>query len=186
MMFSACTMAVETLAEAEGPGYKLKVVGSPNLCVDPSVSQNLWDYAAKLVVTNTSSKAYDLEYNEGATSGFTFRADRVADARDPREGLDYETGPINPAMASVARTTLAAGAEMTFEGDPRYILEPIQLAVKGARVDGSAAELDERWDRSFRVEFLADIVRFEDGVQRNITEEMPAILRIVVRDVTKE
>jgi hypothetical protein len=185
-MFSACTMAVETLAEAEGPGYKLRVVGSPNLCVDPSVSQSLWDFAAKLVVTNTSGKAYDLEFNEGATAGFTFRAERVADARDPREGIDYETGPIDPAMASVGRMTLAAGAEHTFGGDPRYILEPIQLAVKGERVDGSAAEPDERWDRSFRVEFLADIVRFEDGVQRNILEEMPAILRIVVRDVGRE
>ncbi|MGL4321721.1 MAG: hypothetical protein ACRCS3_12745 [Paracoccaceae bacterium] len=185
-MFSACTMAVETLAEAEGPGYRLKVMGSPNLCVDPSVSQDLWGFAATLVVTNTSVKAYDLEFDEGATAGFTFRAERVADARDPREGLDYETGPIDPAMASVKRMTLAPGAEHTFGGDPRYILEPIQLAVNGERVDGSPAAADERWDRSFRVEFLADIVRFEDGVQRNIIEEMPAILRIVVRDVTRE
>ena len=185
-MFSACTMAVETVAEAEGPGYKLTVKASPTLCVDPSVSQNLWDYAAKLVLTNTSGKAYDLEFNEGATSGFTFRADRVADARDPREGIEYETGPIDPSRARVKRITLAAGAAHTFGGDPRYILEPIQLAVKGRRVDGSNAEPDERWDRSFRVEFLADIVRFEDGVQANIAEEMPAILRIVVRDVGRE
>jgi hypothetical protein len=185
-MFSACTMAVETLAEAEGPGYRLKVVGSPNLCVDPSVSQNLWDYAAKLVVTNTSARAYELEYNEGATAGFTFHADRVADARDPREGIDYETGPIDPTQAAVKRSTLAPGAEITFGGDPRYILEPIQLAVKGARVDGGPADADERWERSFRVEFVADIVRFEDGVQRNIVEELPAILRIVVRDLANE
>jgi hypothetical protein len=185
-MFSACTMAVETIAEAEGPGYKLVIKASPSLCVDPSISQDLWGYAAKLTLTNTSGKAYDIAYNTGSTAGFSFRADRVADARDPREGIEYETGPIAAERAGVKRMSLAPGAEEELIGDPRYILEPIQLAVKGSRVDGSAAELDERWDRSFRVEFLADIVRFEDGVQRNITEEMPAILRIVVRDVTKE
>lgn len=185
-MFSACTMAVETIAEAEGPGFRLVIKASPSLCVDPSISQNLWDYAAKLTLTNTSGKPYDIAYNTGSTAGFSFRADRVADARDPREGLEYETGPIAPERAGVARKTLAAGAEEVLIGDPRYILEPIQLAVKGMRVDGSEAAPDERWDRSFRVEFLADIVRMEDGVQRNITAEMPAILRIVVRDVARE
>jgi hypothetical protein len=53
-------------------------------------------------------------------------------------------------------------------------------------VDGGPADADERWERSFRVEFVADIVRFEDGVQRNIVEELPAILRIVVRDLANE
>jgi hypothetical protein len=168
MMFSACTMAVETIAEAEGPGYKLVVKASPTLCVDPSISQNLWDFAAKLTVTNTSGKPFDMIYNEGATAGFTFRADRVADARDPREGIDYETGPIDPALASVKRTTLAPGADLVLTGDPRYILEPIQLAVRGLRVDGGAADADERYDRSFRAEFVADFTLVEDGVERRV------------------
>jgi hypothetical protein len=185
-MFSACTMAVETIAEAEGPGYKLVIKASPALCVDPSVSQNLWDYAAKLHVTNTSGTPFDLVYNTGSMAGFSFRADRVADARDPREGIDYETGPIAPERAGVARVTLAPGAEEVLIGDPRYILEPIQLAVKGERVDGSGAELDERFDRSFRVEFLAELVVYEGEAKRTISQEMPAILRIVVRDLTRE
>jgi hypothetical protein len=186
MMFSTCTMAVETIAEAAGPGYRLAVMASPSLCVDPSVSQNLWDYAAKLVVTNTSGKPFDIIHNEGATAGFTFRADRVADAHDPREGIDYETGPIDPALASVKRTSLAPGAELTLTGDPRYILEPIQLAVRGERVDGGQAALEERFDRSFRAEFVADFTLVADGVERRVLEEMPAILRIVVRDLTRE
>ncbi len=185
-MFSACSMAVETIAEAVGVGYTLTIKASPSLCVDPSVSQNLWDYAAKLTVTNTQAKPFDLVYNTGSMAGFSFRADRVSDARDPREGIDYETGPIAPERAGVARVTLAPGAEEVLIGDPRYILEPIQLAVKGARVDGSGAEADERWDRSFRVEFLAELVVYEGEVKRSISEEMPAILRIVVRDVGRE
>lgn len=185
-MFSACSMAVETIAEMVGAGYTLAIKASPRLCVDPSVSQNLWDYAAKLSVTNTSGKPFDLVFNTGSMAGFSFRADRVADARDPREGIDYETGPIAPDLAGVARVTLAPGAEQVLTGDPRYILEPIQLAVNGARVDGSAAEADERWDRSFRVEFRTDLVVYEGEVKRSISEDIPAILRIVVRDVARE
>lgn len=185
-MFSACTMAVETIAEATGPGYKLVIKASPTLCVDPSQSQNLWDYAARLSVTNTSGKPFDLVYNTGSMAGFSFRADRVADARDPREGIDYETGPIAPERAGVSRVTLAPGAEEVLIGDPRYILEPIQLAVKGTRVNGNEADLDERWDRSFRVEFLAELVMYEGKVKRTISEEIPAILRIVVRDIAHE
>jgi hypothetical protein len=185
-MFSACTMAVETIAEADGPGYRLAVRASPSLCVDPSQSQNLWDHAAKLVVTNTSGAPFELVYNTGSVAGFSFRADRVADARDPRAGIEYETGPIAPERAGVARVTLAPGATETLIGDPRYILEPIQLAVKGLRVDGSAVDPDERYERSFRVGFLAELVIYEAGVKRDISTEMPAILRIVVRDVTRE
>lgn len=185
-MFSACTMAIETIAEAEGPGYKLVVKASPSLCVDPTVSPNLWDFAAKLTVINTSGKPFDMIYNEGATAGFTFRADRVADARDPREGIDYETGPLDPALASVKRSTLTPGAERVLTGDPRYILEPIHMTMRGERVDGTAAALDERFDRSFRVAFAADFTVVQDGVERRVFEEMPAILRIVVRDVSRE
>ncbi|MGL5010246.1 MAG: hypothetical protein ACRC6I_10210, partial [Paracoccaceae bacterium] len=159
---------------------------SPTLCVDPSQSQDLWGFAAKLHVTNTSGAPFDLVYNTGSMAGFSFRADRVADARDPREGIDYETGPIAAERAGISRITLAPGAEEVLIGDPRYILEPIQLAVKGERVDGSAAEADERFDRSFRVEFLAELVTYVGGEKRNITEEMPAILRIIVRDLARE
>lgn len=185
-MFSACTMAVKTIVEADGPGYRLAVKASPTLCVDPSQSQDLWDFAARLHVTNTSGVAVELVYNTGSTAGFSFRADRIADVRDERDGIAYETGPIAAEHAGVARVTLAPGAEEAVTGDLRYILKPIQLAVKGERVDGRGVALEERFDRSFRIEFLAELVLNAGGEKRTITERMPASLSIIVRDATRE
>jgi hypothetical protein len=186
MMFKDCKMTEETLAEAQGAGWKIAVIASPMLCIEPSLAQNLWPYAAVLEVTNTSGAPFEIEYRDGSVAGFSFRGDRVADARDPREGIEYETGPINAANARITKTTIAAGASLRLTGDPRYILEPIGLAKSGTRVDGSMAELDERWDRSFRVEFVADFLLHMGGKQVTVTETMPAILRIVVRDEANE
>ncbi len=185
-MFSDCKMTEETLAEFAGQGYRIAVIASPMLCVEPSKAQNLWPYAATLEVTNTSGQPIEIEHKDGSVAGFAFRADRVADARDPREGLEYETGPINAAEAIITKATIAPGASHRIGGDPRYILRPIELAKKGERVDGTWAEQDERFDRSFRVEFVADFILTIAGKTLQVHEDLPAILRIMVRDEANE
>lgn len=185
-MFSSCTMAVETIAKAVGPGYSLVVKASPTLCVDPSISQNLWEYVAKLYVTNTSSAPVELTYNTGSMAGFSFRADQIADARDPGAIINFETGPIAAERAGINKVTLAPGAVEVVSGDVLYILEPIQLAAKGERIDGSAVAPVERFDRTFRIEFLAQLVLTAGGEKRSISEKVSANLRIIVRDMTSE
>jgi hypothetical protein len=185
-MFKDCKMTEETLAEVAGQGYRIAVIASPMLCVEPSQAQNLWPYAAVLEVTNTSGQPIGIEHKDGSVIGFAFRADRVADARDPREGLDYETGPLSAEDARLTKTDIAPGAAYRIGGDPRYILRPIELAKKGERVDGSSADLDERFDRSFRVEFVADFILTIAGAKVQVHEDLPAILRIMVRDEANE
>jgi hypothetical protein len=185
-MFKDCKMTEETLAEATGQGYRIAVIASPVLCVEPSQAQNLWPYAAVLEVTNTSGQPIEIEHKAGSVAGFAFRADRVADARDPREGLEYETGPISAADALITKAVIAPGGTHRIGGDPRYILRPIELAKKGERVDGTWAEADERFDRSFRVEFVADLILTIAGAKVQVHETLPAILRIVVRDEANE
>jgi hypothetical protein len=185
-MFKDCKMTEETLAEAAGHGYCIAVVASPMLCIEPSKAQNLWPHAAVLEVTNTSGQPIEIEHKDGSVAGFAFRADRVADARDPREGLEYETGPISAADVIITKTTIAPGGSHRITGDPRYILRPIELAKKGERVDGTWAEDDERFDRSFRVEFVADFILTIAGAKVQVHEDLPAILRIMVQDEANE
>jgi hypothetical protein len=185
-MFKDCRMTEEVLVEAAGQGYRIAVIGSPILCVEPSQAQNLWPHAAVLEVTNTSGQPIGIEHKDGSVAGFAFRADRVADARDPREGLEYETGPISAADARVTKTEIAPGAAHRIGGDPRYILRPIELAKKGERVDGTRAGDDERFDRNFRVEFVADFILTIAGTKVQVHEDLPAILRIMVRDEGRE
>ncbi len=181
-MFKDCTMTQETIAEAEGPGYRLAIVAAPILCVDPSQALNPWPHAAVLEVTNTAGQPVEVEHNDGSTAGFSFRADRVSDARNPLDGLEYETGPISVEEARVTSGVVAAGATYRMIGDPRYILQPIELAKRGLRVDGSPADMDERFDRSFRVEFFVEFVLKAGGKQTTVQHNLPAMLRIIVRD----
>jgi hypothetical protein len=185
-MFSDCKMTQEVVATAAGPGYRLDVLASPVLCVDPSVAQDLWPYAAVLRVTNTGDAAVEVTHQAGATASFSFRAQRVSEPRDPADGDDYDPGPIDFDAGQTVTAAIAPGAFATLTGDATYILGPIDLAREGLRPSGVPVGRDERFDRSFRVAFLADFKLSAAGRTVTVSETMPAMLRVIVRDVGNE
>jgi hypothetical protein len=185
-MFKDCRMTQETLATEEGPGYRLDVVGAPMLCVDPATAFDIWSHAGRLIVTNTGSQPFEIEHRAGATGGFSFRADAIADARNPLVSIGYESGPVAPASDRKVKVVIAPGESHKVGGDPRYMLQPVNLATTGQMIDGSPALAEERFDRTFRIEFRANILLNMGGKQVTVTETMPAILRIVVRDEANE
>jgi hypothetical protein len=185
-MFSDCKMTQEVVATAAGPGYRLDVLASPVLCVDPSMAQDLWPYAAVLRVTNTGDAPVEVTHQAGATAGFSFRAQRVSEPRDPADGDDYDSGPVDLDAGQTVTASIAPGAFATLTGDATYILGPIDLAREGLRPSGVPVGRDERFDRSFRVAFLADFKLSAAGRTVSVSETMPAMLRVIVRDVGNE
>jgi hypothetical protein len=186
MMFSECTMTQEVVATAAGAGYRLDVIASPVLCVDPTISQDLWPYAAVLRVTNTGAAPIEITHQAGATAGFSFRAQRISEPHNPEDGDDYDSGPIDLDAGQTVTAAIAPGAFAALSGDATYILGPIALAREGVRPNRLPVPPEERFDRSFRVEFLADFKLVSDGRVTTVTETMPAMLRIIVRDPSKE
>lgn len=185
-MFSECRMTSEVVATATGPGYRLDVLASPVLCVDPSIAQDLWPHAAVLRVTNTGAAPVEISHQAAATAGFSFRADRVSEPRDPADGDDYDPGPIDFDAGQTVTASIAPGAFAMLTGDATYILGPIDLARRGLRPSGAPVSPEERFDRSFRVEFLADFKLTIDGRTTAVQETLPAMLRVIVRDVANE
>jgi hypothetical protein len=186
MMFSDCKMTQEVVATAAGPGYRLDVLASPVLCIDPSVAQDLWPYAAVLRVTNTGDAPVEVTHQAGATAGFSFRAERVSEPRDPADGDDYDPGPVDFDAGRTVTLAIAPGAFATLTGDATYILGPIDLAREGLRPSGVPVGPEERFDRSFRVAFLADFKLSAGGRTVTVTETLPAMLRIILRDPARE
>jgi hypothetical protein len=186
MMFSDCKMTPEVVATATGAGYRLDVMASPVLCVDPTIAQDLWPYAAALRVTNTGAAPVEITYQAGATASFSFRAQRVSEPRDPDDGDDYDSGPIDLDAGQTVTSAIAPGAFATLTGDATYILGPIDLSREGLRPSGIPVGPEERFDRTFRVEFLADFRLSADGRVTTVSETLPALLRVIVRDPSKE
>jgi hypothetical protein len=186
MMFSECRMTQEVVATATGAGYRLDVVASPVLCVDPSVAQDLWPYAAVLRVTNTGAAPVEITYRTGETAAFSFRAQRVSEPRDPADGDDYEFGPVDFDAGRTVTATIAPGDFAALTGDAAYILGPIDLARHGMRPGGTPVGPEERFDRYFRVEFLADFQLSTGGRAVNVHETLPAMLRVIIRDLASE
>jgi hypothetical protein len=185
-MFKDCKMTPEMIATAEGDGYRLSIEASPTLCVDPAQVQDLFPFAATLVITNTTSQSVEIEHWSGEIAGFSFRADTVADARDPRATEGYDPGPVNPDDVQNAIATIPAGGEYRFRGDPRYVIQLSDLAATGIMIDGSPALPDERFDRSFRISFYVFFNLTRDGKKTEVSQTLPAMLRVVVRDVANE
>ncbi len=185
-MFKDCTMTTETLATAEGQGFRLVVEGTPTLCLDPAEATSETAHAATLVITNTGPGPVQIEHRAGQIAGFSFRADMIADARDPRETIGFDPGPLNAEMVENISATIPAGGEYRFRGDPRYMIEIGGLVTRGAMIDGSPALPEERFDRAFRISFYAFFTLTRDGTKTEVSETMPAMLRVVLRDVTKE
>ncbi len=185
-MFKDCTMTTETLATANGPGYRLTVEGTPTLCVDPEGTTSETAHAATLVITNTGPQPVVIEHRAGQVAGFSFRADSIADARDPRVTTEFDPGPINPDMVENASTTIPAGGEYRFRGDPRYMIQVSNLVSRGTMIDGSPALPEERFDRTFRISFYAFFTLTRDGAKTEVSETLPAMLRVIVRDVANE
>jgi hypothetical protein len=185
-MFKDCRMTSETIATAEGAGYRLSVEASPMLCIDPAQMQDMFPFAATLVVTNTTSQSVEIEHWSGEIAGFSFRADSIADARDPRVPLAYDPGPVDPDDVQNTTATIPAGGEYRFRGDPRYVIQLTDMATGGTMIDGSPALPEERFDRSFRLTFYVFFSLTRDGVKTEVSETMPAMLRVMVRDVAHE
>lgn len=185
-MFKDCTMTQETLAAQEGPGYRLDVVGAPKLCVDPAASLDVWAHAGRLIVTNTGTTPLQINHRGGSTAGFSFRAETIADARNPLATIGYETGPIAPGNDRKIEVVIAPGESHKVPGDPRYMLQPVNLAGRGQMIDGTPALPEDRFDRTFRIEFRANIQLTRDGQPMQIDKIMPAVLRIIVRDEARE
>ncbi|MGL5011480.1 MAG: hypothetical protein ACRC6I_16500 [Paracoccaceae bacterium] len=179
-------MTIETLATAEGPGYRLAVEGTPILCVDPEANTSETTHAATLVITNTGQGPVIINHRAGQIAGFSFRADTIADARDPRVTSEYDPGPVAPAAVENATATIPPGETYRFRGDPRYMIQIGNLAKRGQMVDGSTALPEERFDRSFRISFYAFFDLTRDGVKTEVSETMLAMLRVIVRDVASE
>ncbi len=185
-MFKDCTMTQQTLATEDGPGYRLAVVGAPQLCVDPAVSFDIWSHAGRLIVTNTGTTPLQINHRAGATGGFSFRADTIADARNPLATLGYETGPIAARDDRKVEVVIAPGESHKVAGDARYMLQPVSLAAMGQMIDGSPALPEERFDRRFRIAFLANLTLTRDGQVTQVEQTMPAMLRIILRDESTE
>jgi hypothetical protein len=185
-MFSDCKMAQAVVAQADGEGYRLDVLASPVLCVDPTIAQDLWAYAGVLQVTNTGAAPMELTHHTGESGGLSFRGDRVAEAHDPADGEDYDQGPIDFSAGGLVTQTIAPGAAATVIGDPRYILTAIDLAQSGRTASGLAVATEARFDRSFRVTFLAQLTIVSGGSPRDIKHSLPAILRIQLKDSDNE
>lgn len=185
-MFKDCRMDVVTLASAAGAGYRLAVEGTQTLCLDPEGTGSETTHAAVLVITNDGPTPVQITHRDGEIAGFSFRADQIADALDPRETIGFHTGPLNADMVKNTTATIAPGDSYRFRGDPRYMIRIGSLAKRGMMIDGGVAPPDQRFDRTFRISFYAffDLVR--DGVKTEVSETLPAILRIVVRDVAHE
>jgi hypothetical protein len=186
MNFASCTMTSETLATAEGPGYRLDVVGAPVLCVDPAQSFDIWSHAGRLVVTNTGADPMVLVHTAGSNAVFSFAAETMADARNPLETIGYETGPIAAERQKRVEVTLAPGEAARVPGDPRYLLELVSRASLGQMLDGSAALADERFDRLFRITFEAKLQVTRGGVTAQVRDDLPTVLRIILRDPGSE
>lgn len=186
MMFKDCRMTTEILATAQGPGYRLVVEGTPTLCLDPENPVSETMHAATLIITNTGQTPVRIDHRAGQIAGFSFRADTIADARDPRETVSFDPGPLNAEMVENASATIPAGGEYRFRGDPRYMIDIGGLATGGTMVDGSPALPEERFDRAFRISFYAFFTLTRDGSQTEVSETMPAMLRVIVRDVANE
>jgi hypothetical protein len=185
-MFKDCKMVVETLASASGAGYRLAIEGSQTLCLDPTSTESETAHAATLVVTNDGPSPLTINHRDGPIAGFSFRADKIFDALDPREAIDFHTGPLSADMVKHTSATIAPGAEYRFRGDPRYMIQIGSLAKRGAMIDGSLAAPDQYFDRTFRISFYVFFDLTRDGVKTEVSETLPAVLRVVVRDVANE
>jgi hypothetical protein len=179
-------MTTETLATATGPGYRLTVEGTPNLCLDPENPVSETSYAATLIITNTGQVPVQIDHRAGQIAGFSFRADTIADARDPRVTTEFDPGPLNADMVENASVMIPAGGEYRFRGDPRYMIQISDLATGGTMIDGSPALPEEQFDRLFRISFYAFFTLTRDGAKTEVSETMPATLRVIVRDVAHE
>jgi hypothetical protein len=89
-------------------------------------------------------------------------------------------------MVEMATVTIPAGGDYRFRGDPRYMIDIGGLALEGTMIDGSPALPEERFDRSFRLAFYAFFTLTRDGAKTEVSETMPAMLRVIVRDVANE
>jgi hypothetical protein len=185
-MFRDCKMVVETLAVATGAGYRLAIEGSQTLCLDPESVVSESAHAATLVITNDSPSPLQISHRDGHIAGFSFRADTIADALDPRETIKFHLGPLNADMVKHTTAMIAPGGEYRFRGDPRYMIQIGNLAKRGKMIDGSAALPDQRFDRTFRISFYAFFELTRDGIKTEVSETLPALLRVVVRDVANE
>jgi hypothetical protein len=185
-MFKDCKMTTETLATASGPGYHLTVEGTPTLCLDPENAISETTYAATLIITNTAAVPVEIELRAGQIAGFSFRADSIADARDPRVTTEFDPGPLNESMVENVTATIPAGGAYRFRGDPRYMIQIGNLASRGTMIDGSPTLPEERFDRAFRISFYAFFTLTRDGTKTEISETMPAMLRVIVRDPARE
>ncbi len=185
-MFKDCQMDIVTLASAAGTGYRLAIEGTQTLCLDPEGAVSETTHAAVLLIMNDGPTPVQITHRDGPIAGFSFRANQIADALDPRETIGFHTGPLSADMVKNTTATIAPGATYRFRGDPRYMIQIGSLAKRGMMVDGSVAPPDQRFDRTFRISFYAffDLVR--DGVKTEVSETLPAMLRVVVRDVSHE
>jgi hypothetical protein len=166
-----------------GNGYRLEILASPVLCVDPSVAQDLWPFAGVLRVINTGQALITLTHHTGETGGFSFRGDRVAEPHDPADAAPYDTGPIDFAAGGQVRAVIAPQGFAEVIGDPSYILTAISLAQSGLRPGGQPVGPQEQRDRVFRIEFMADVTLETAAGTVAVQETMPAMLRVIVRDI---
>jgi hypothetical protein len=185
-MFSDCKMTTEILATVVTAGVQLDIEGSATLCLDPAAMVSETTHAATLVIRNTGPTPVVVGHRAGQVAGFSFRADRIADALDPREVIGFDPGPLNEEMVQTVTVPIAPGGEYRFRGDPRYMIQIGNLARRGMMVDGSTALPDQRFDRAFRIAFFAYFDLTRDGVKIEVAETLPVMLRVVVRDIANE
>ncbi len=174
------------LSRAVGPVYLLVVEGTPTFCLDPQSDTSETTFAATLIVTNTGPGPVQIDHRSGQIAGFSFRANTIADARDPRQTIGFDPGPLNADMVENASAAIPSGGEYRFRGDPRYMIQIGQIAAQGTMIDGSPALPDERFDRLFRISFYAFFTLTRDGAPTEVSQTMPATLRVMVRDVANE
>jgi hypothetical protein len=185
-MFKDCRMEIVTLATAAGAGYRLAIEGTQTLCLDPEGTESETAHAAVLVITNDGATAVQITHRDGPIAGFSFRANEIADALDPRETIGFHTGPLSADKVKTTTASIPPGGAYRFRGDPRYMIQIGSLAKRGMMIDGTPALPDQRFDRTFRISFYAFFELTRDGVKTEVSETMPVALRVVVRDVAHE
>ncbi|MGL4321723.1 MAG: hypothetical protein ACRCS3_12755, partial [Paracoccaceae bacterium] len=135
---------------------------------------------------NTTSAPQTIRLRSGQLAGFSFRAETIADAVDPRQTLVFDPGPINPARIETEVQSIPPGGTFRFRGDPRYMLQISRMVSTGRMVDGSEAPPDQRFDRSFRMKYFAFFEAGIGGDMKEVTQTFEVLLRVVVRDLAHE
>ena len=174
-------MKSESVARVDEPGYRLEILASKNVCVVPWESQNLWQYAATLRITNTSAQPLTLRHHDGSVAGWALQA-RVMDPARQRQA-ELPSHPIGAAGVKKTSVVLPPGSSVDLRGDPAaYFLVPMALTRDGKDVERNDVGSDRRFRQDFAIDFTANVELEIAGTIKQVSKVLPTTLTVFVRE----